>query len=279
MASAQDVLILQMKDGSFYNPATGKTAPTREALLSAMGASSASATVVTSEPVPNLPPLIAAIQKGQQMLRDQIAAEGLQGRVRGPVIGQETAREVTIAVWDKDTGAIDLVKGIKQGTSFVITSPTPSNIVVKSSNWINSDYQSNDPTHLVVAVRYPIHNEIKEGKNVVAYDTEQAVYTPYSTTLHKPEVIARGKQVVDELVVNALNDLRARGIMSRAQPGKLVADVIDTDLLRSIAVIEHADSSALRRDAAGTVDRVYATIGLNPGVAYNYSRSSDEMSG
>ncbi len=31
---------------------------------------------------------------------------------------------------------------------------------------------------------------------------------------------------------------------------------------------------ALRRDAAGTIDRVYATIGLNPGAAYNYSRSS-----
>jgi hypothetical protein len=278
VASAQDVLILQMKDGSFYNPASGKTAPTRESLLEILGASSASATVVTPTPIVNpepvLPPLIAAIEKGQTMLREQIALEGLQGRVRGPVIGQETPREVTLAVWDKDTGNIDLVKGIKDGRGLVLTSPSPSNIVVKSSNWINSDYQSQDPTHLVVAVRYPIHYEIKEGKKVVAYDTEQAVYTPYSTTLHQPEVIERGKKIVEDLIASALTDLRARGIKSRAQPDKLVADVIDPNLLTSIAVIEHADSSALRRDAAGTIDRVYATIGLNPGAAYNYSRSS-----
>jgi hypothetical protein len=278
VASAQDVLILQMKDGSFYNPTSGKTAPTRESLLEILGAVSASTTVVTTAPIVNpepvLPPLLAAIEKGQTMLRDQIAAEGLQGRVRGPVIGQETPREVTLAVWDKETGNVDLVKGIKDGRGLALTSASPSNIIVKSSNWINSDYQSQDPTHLVVAVRYPIHHEVKQGSKAIAYETEQAVYTPYSTTLHQPEVIARGKKVVDDLVASALTDLRARGIKSRAQPDKLVADVIDTDLLTSIAVIEHADSAALRRDPAGTIDRVYATIGLNPGVAYNYSRSS-----
>jgi hypothetical protein len=278
VASAQDVLILQMKDGSFYNPTSGKTAPTRESLLEILGAVSASTTVVAPAPIANsepvLPPLLAAIEKGQTMLRDQITMEGLQGRVRGPVIGQEAPREVTLAVWDKETGNIDLVKGVKDGRGLALTSPSPSNIVVKSSNWINSDYQSQDPTHLVVAVRYPIHHEVKQGSKAIAYETEQAVYTPYSTTLHQPEVIARGKKVVDDLVASALTDLRARGIKSRAQPDKLVADVIDTDLLTSIAVIEHADSAALRRDPAGTIDRVYATIGLNPGVAYNYSRSS-----
>lgn len=279
VASAQDVLILQMKDGSFYNPTSGKVAPTREALLQMLGASSDSSTLVTPDPivtapVPVLPPLIAAIEKGQTMLRDEIAAQGLQGRIRGPVLGQNTPRDVTLAVWDKETGNIDLVRGVKDGNKLTLTTPSPSNIKVKASNWINSDYQSEDPTHLVVAVRYPIYNEIKEGKKVIAYDTEYAVYTPYSTTLHQPEVIARGKKVVDDLVAAALTDLRSRGLKSRAQPDKLIADVIDTDLLTSIAVIEHADSSALRRDAAGTVDRVYATIGLNPGVAYNYSRSS-----
>lgn len=278
-ASAQEVLILQMKDGSFYNPASGKTAPTRDALLEMLGAVSSSVNVVTPQSTPAIvepavPPLIAAIQNGQDMLRAQIAAEGLQGRVRGPVIGQDAPREVTLAVWNKLSGGIDLVKGIKQGKDLVLTSPSPSDIVIKRSNWINSDYQSEDPNHLVVAVRYPIHYEIKEGKKVIAYDTEQAVYTPYSTTLHQPEVVVRGKKVVDDLIASALTDLRARGIKSRAQPDKLVADVIDTDLLTAIAVIEHADSGALRKDPSGTVERVYATIGLNPGVAYNYSRSS-----
>lgn len=278
-ASAQEVLILQMKDGSFYNPTSGKIAPTREALLEMLGAASSPVNVVTPQSTPAIiepviPPLVAAIEKGQTMLRDQIIAEGLQGRVRGPVIGQDAPRAVTLAVWNKLTGNIDLVKGFKQGKDLVLSSPSPSDIVIKRSNWINSDYQSEDPNHLVVAVRYPIHHEVKEGKKVVAYMTEQAVYTPYSATLHQPEIVARGKEVVAKLVADALTDLRSRGIKSRAQPGKLVADVIDPDLLTSIAVIEHADSSALRKDAAGTVERVYATIGLNPGVAYNYSKSS-----
>jgi hypothetical protein len=49
VASAQDVLILQMKDGSFYNPTSGKAAPTREALLQMLGASSDSSTLVIPE--------------------------------------------------------------------------------------------------------------------------------------------------------------------------------------------------------------------------------------
>jgi hypothetical protein len=280
VASAQDVLILQMKDGSFYNPTSGKIAPTREALLEAMGMGQSPAPVIANDPIPAapaepaLPPLIAAIEKGHTMLRDQIKLEGQEGLIRGPVVGQDSPREVTLAVWDKDTGNVDLVKGVKQGKQLTLTSPSPSDIKVKSSNWINSDYQSEDPTHLVVAVRYPIYYEIKEGKKVIAYNVEQAVYTPYSTRLHTPEIVERGKKIVNELVASALTDLRSRGLKSRAQPDKLIADVIDPDLLTSIAVIEHADSAALRRDPKGTVERVYATIGLNPGVAYNYSRSS-----
>ncbi len=281
VASAQEVHILQMGDGSFYNPATGKKALTREALLETLNSTPTSTTVITPDPmpvasstIPVLPPLIEAIEKGKKMLREEIHLEGLDGLVRGPVIGQDGPRDVTLAVWDKETGVVMLVHGIKKGTSLTLTTPTPSNIRVKSSNWINSDYQSEDPTHLVVAVRYPIYNEIKKGKKVTAYDTEQAVYTPYSTTLHQPEVVARGKKVVDELVAGALTDLRTLGIKSHAQPGRLIADVIDPDLLTSIAVIEHADSAALRKNPANTLERIYATIGLNPGVAFNYSRSS-----
>jgi hypothetical protein len=105
-------------------------------------------------------------------------------------------------------------------------------------------------------VRNPIYYEIKEGKKVIAYNVEQAVYTPYSTRLHTPEIVERGKKIVNELVASALTDLRSRGLKSRAQPDKLIADVIDPDLLTSIAVIEHADSAALRRDPKGTVERV-----------------------
>ena len=274
-AHAEEILILQMKDGSFYNPPSGKSAPTREALLYALGLGPAPAlSDPTSLTTPAQPPLIAAIEKAQGMLRDQIAVEGLSSRVRGPVIGQEAPREVTLAVWNKKTDAIDLVRGMKDGKDLVLTSPSPSDIVVTRSNWINSDYQSEDPNHIVVAVRYPIRNEVKEGKKVVAYDTEQAVYTPYSTTLHQPEVIARGKELVDTLIADTLANLRSSNITSRAQPGRLVADVIQPELLKSIAVIEHADSVALRRDPKGAIERVYATIGLNPGIAYNYSRSS-----
>lgn len=276
---AQELVILEMRDGSFYNPTTGKTAQSREALVQLLTApAQATSTSVIPEPITNpepvVPPLIAAIEKGQAMLRAQIAEEGLQERVRGPVIGQDAPRNVTLAVWNKTTDEIDLVKGVKTGKDLQLVGESPADIVIKRSNWINSDYQSEDPNHLVVAVRYPIFHEVKEGKKAVAYMTEQAVYTPYSSVLHQPEVVARGKEVVAKLVADALTDLRAQGVRSRAQPDKLVADVIHPDLLTSIAVIEHTESSSLRKDPAKTVERVYATIGLNPGVAYNYSRSS-----
>ncbi|HEU0051358.1 MAG TPA: transglycosylase SLT domain-containing protein, partial [Patescibacteria group bacterium] len=55
---------------------------------------------------------------------------------------------------------------------------------------------------------------------------------------------------------------------------KLLADVIDPDLAKSIAVIEHADDNALKRDTVATVNQFFVTLAANPEEAFDYSRSS-----
>lgn len=287
LAHAEDVVILQMKDGSFYNPTSGKIAPTREELLTQLGVADAtSVTAITQTAVdsaiptstvsnePAMPPVLAAVYRAQAELTARIKAAGEDVPQHIKPVGQNSPRDVTLAVWNEKADTIEYVDAVKDGNKLTLKSDAPADISVHASNWINSSYDIDDPNYHVVAVRYPIYNEIYKGKKVVEYEVEQAVYTPYSTHLHRPEVVAEGMRLVDQMVDGAFSDLRLRGAKSRAIPGKLVADVIDPDLIRTIAVIEHADSSGLKADARTAIERVYVTIALNPKNAYNYSKSS-----
>lgn len=269
----QAPVILQMKDGRFYHPATGTIASSKDEIMRQLGfASDGTPVPVVSQS--NLPRELQAVYRAQEELRAQIRAEGKDVRYKMQPIGQDAPRNVTLAVWNESTDAITYVQAVKQGSKLTVQTPAPAGITVRVSNWINSDYAINDPKYAVVAVRYPIFNEIKQGTKVVEYAVEEAVYTPYSSKLHRPVVVKEGMRLVDTMVDTAFDELRARGAKSRAIDGKLVADVVEPDLVKAIAVIEHVDGASLRNNAERAVERVYATVALNPGQAYNYAKSS-----
>lgn len=268
--------ILKMADGTFYHPASGVKARTENELRSLVGlpllpGSEPTTPVVVEQPKPTI---LRAVYRAQEELHARIKAEGMDKLVSMKPIGQDAPRPVTIAVWNRTTDEITYVKAMKQGKDLVIETPSPTKITVHTTNWINSDYDTADPNFLVVAVRYPIYNEVKEGKKVVSYNAEQAVYTPYTKEFMQPEIAVEGERLLDEMITNALADLRARGIKSRPHPDKLMADIIDRHLIKALAIIEHTDGTSLKANADTAVKRVYVTLALNPGSAYNYSRSS-----
>ena len=140
---------------------------------------------------------------------------------------------------------------------------------------MNSLYEVKREDAVVVAVRYPILEPVLNGKKSIGYRlSEQAVYTPYSAALHTPEMVEEGAQRMDGFVQNAFAFFRTSGVMSRAQKGKNIADVIDPNLAKTILVIEHLDAAALVKDPKRAVETVLVTIAANPDNVYGYSRSS-----
>lgn len=72
----------------------------------------------------------------------------------------------------------------------------------------------------------------------------------------------------------AARNLRANGVKSRAFPNRNVADVIPTDVLMAIPVIEHVDPTKIRRKGSETaVNDVLSNIGRKGPSAYAGIRS------
>ncbi len=266
-------LILRMADGRYYHPGSGKIANDEASLLAQIGWSGSVGTVLGST-AQHASPILKAVYRAQSELRVRIKAQGKDVRYPMAAVGQDTPRNVTIAVWNRVTDQISYVEGVKNGRDLEIEGGSPVGISVRLTNWINSDYATSDPNHVVVAVRYPIFHEIKDGTKVIRYDVEEAVYTPYNATLHQADIIQEGERILDETIEKAAQDLKNRGVRSRALSGKGATDTLAHDLIKALVVIEHVGSAEARGNPGAAVGKVFATIGLNPGQAYNYSGSS-----
>ncbi|MEK7473455.1 MAG: transglycosylase SLT domain-containing protein [Patescibacteria group bacterium] len=266
-------LILKMADGRYYHPGSGIIATNEAALLARIGWSGSVGAIV-GEDTRNLTPILLAVYRAQDELRARISAQGKNVRYPMAAVGQDAPRNVTIAVWNQQTDQISYVEGVKSGRDLEIEGGSPVRISVRLTNWINSDYATDDPNHIVVAVRYPIYHEIKNGTVVTRYDVEEAVYTPYNKTLHQADIIVEGERVLDETIEKAAQELKNRGVGSRALSGKNVTDTVAHDLIKALVVIEHVGSAEARGNPGTAAGKVFATIGLNPRQAYNYSGSS-----
>lgn len=265
-ADTTSTSILKMADGRFYHPASGLIMDDENAMRVQLG---------IPEPVENaLPPVLQAVYRAQAEMEKQIIAEGKDKRYPMGVVGQDAPRAVTLAVWNKGTDEITYVNAIKTGKDLNIDGGSPVGIKVRLANWINTDYVTNDPNHIVVAVRYPIYHEILKGTKVIEYSVEEAVYTPYNGTLATPEVIVEGERVLDEYIAKAAAELMEKKVGSRALSGKNVTETISPDLVKALIVVEHTNTSALRSNAGAAIGQIFATVALNPGEAYNYSGSS-----
>lgn len=84
----------------------------------------------------------------------------------------------------------------------------------------------------------------------------------------------KGLAHLDRIYGQAARNLRSHKVMSRAFPGRSVADVIPTDILMAIPVIEHVDPTKIRREGPETAVRdVLSRIGRRGPGAYAGTRS------
>src|ERR1700738_3370378 len=193
--------------------------------------------------------LLAKIEEGREHLKSESVKllTGTVGtrRVRisrrrsleSPVTGI-LGREMAVAILDAD-GKIRIARAIKRDPGFEVL--TPGFILsMRRENGINSDIACLEPAGgRIVAVKYPVSNEGNRfggGDPVI-----EAVYTPYSAEIMTEEVIKRGLAVQNSFIEKAYAQLRDRGVLSRAFPGRRIVEVIPKQVLRVLLLNEHID--------------------------------------
>lgn len=260
--------IFRMSDGRYFHPASGMLASSEAEIYAAQGVTAPAAAV---DPARNTP-LLKAVDRAKSELTKRISAdEAASGLKTTPT--DDIWVPVTLAVWNKTTDQIRYVDAKKRGTQLEISAGN-EDIFVRRSNYINSEYAISDPNSVVVGVRYPILKSVESGGKIAYYEMHDEAYAPYSRDLHVPEVVKAGDDYLNKTIEQAYSEMRSANVASRAYPGKLMADVVDKNLIKSILTIEHIDLSTLQSDPKYGVERVLATLGLNTKDTYNYSRSS-----
>lgn len=255
------------------DPGVSAPTPTEAATSTAADPWADPPEVPASAPAPAPPALLSAIQRGRQLLLSAIDADA--GKKPKIVTSYGAWVDVTLAVWDRSTDQIQLVHAGKSGAKLDIDKDADVGLSVRFDNGINTQFAVDDGDKVVVAVRYPIFKDVTVTRRHPKYQLQDVVYTPYSAPLHTPELVAAGEQTLRGNIAEAEADLRAGGVMSRAFPGKPVADVIDPKLVEAIAVIEHlGGASLLGSDAQDAADSFYVTVAANQDDAYAYSRST-----
>lgn len=276
-----DPAVFQMADGLFYHPATGRSAVSREALLASMPDPAGVLTVTDSPapppPEPAAPPALQeAILRARALIAERIVQKRAAQKKIPTASNHDVWVDVTLAVWNAKTGEIALVDVRKNGARLDVSNEDADiDVAVRRSNGVNSEFVLDDGDKAVVAVQYPIFREKWLTKKKRVYELHDVVYTPYSQPLHTAEMIAWGRATFDRWVEQAFADLRGRGVRSRAFPDRLLADAIDPELVKAIAIIEHLSEYALSgENAARAVDSMYVVLAANQQDAYAYSRSS-----
>lgn len=270
--------ILEMANGVYYRPSDGRSAVSCADLSAPAPAPSEmpSETPPPSDipaPAPAFP-LISAIRRAREMLQSAIDADVAAQKKQEIVSSYDVWVDVTLAVWDSRTDEIRLVHAGKNGAKLDLDSGADVGVSVRFNNGVNTQYAVAGGDKFVVAVRYPIFKDIAVTQRKPRYQLQDVVYTPYSTPLRTPEIVALGKETLRANIARAMAEYRAAGIMSRAMPGRLLVDVIDPKLLEAIAVIEHLGEASVAADAEAAASSFYTIIAANQDAAYAYSRSS-----
>ena len=264
--------VFQMRDGSYFHPASGFVTSNLDAMLAHVSSTpplaSGGATSTPELPPPTLVsfPLKLAIQRAQELLSATTTPLHVEN-------SDTDFRDVSLALWDPKTDAIRIVDVKKKGTELQRVTPGAPKIAVIRSNGVNSEFSVATGEN-VVAIRYPIYADRKISKTKTVYDVTDAIYTPYSRAIHTPEMVEAGKRWFEKTVSGLFDDLRAKGVPSRAFPDKLLADVIDENFVKSIAIIEHLDNSAFLKDPRRQIESFYVTLAANEDDAYDFSKSS-----
>ncbi len=100
------------------------------------------------------------------------------------------------------------------------------------------------------------------------------VYLPSNEDTLDPLFVSDGKEFLLNTARKAIEELRFAKAPAVAFPGELLADVVPTEVLTTLAVIEQTDDTDFAEKKAGAFNEVLSHYGLKREEAYRYSVSS-----
>jgi hypothetical protein len=218
-------------------------------LFSAFPAAAQEAPPATESVTPaRVPSVMDAIRRAKPLLEERRKQRAEAEKQPYVLPSRPAAVDIVLAVWDRDTDEVTLVDAEKSGSRLTVKPPSTLKIKVVFDSRVSSQYAlPPEDNAVVVGVVYPTYTKITVKKKV-AYEGRDVVYVPYSREFFTPEVLAAGSDYLSYLVQDAFDELREKQVRSRSFPDKLVVDVIDPYLLKSIVVIEHSDTKSLTRE-------------------------------
>jgi len=219
-------------------------------------------------------PLLPVIEKGRSLLKAEKVSYTPWTR------SHAEKREVKLALANLKTGSIRIVSGWTRGENLFLND---GDIVFEIEWWngFNSAINILKPEHTaVVAMLYAL-----EPARRSFFSRNAILYTPYSSALMQPELVAAGKTYLLEKIASARQELKHIG--SQAFPGRSLASspaftaedylaVIVTEQMdpgRFYAIV--SDSVLLSRqqnaELARLAERILVIIGANREDAYRFT--------
>ena len=203
-------------------------------------------TPYTLPPTPSpISPLLGAVARGRELLTPVAVDFAQIAKHLKPLRSVAAPVAVALAVWDKTTDAVTVVGGTRNQKKFWSDDGTLE-IPRVGGTGVQAGYRGADPNVVVVGAVQPNITLVRRGR----YSLEYGYNVPYNRALYSIETLSVGSDYLSSLIQDAFDALREKGIRSRAFPEKLLADVIDPNLVKSIAVIEHADSQIYDTDGS-----------------------------
>ncbi len=125
--------------------------------------------------------------------------------------------------------------------------------------------------------KFPVFDSALVAKKkwrAVVETAKPIVYLPSNEDTLDPLFVSGGKEFLLDTALKAIEELRLAQAPSVAFPGALLADVVPTEVLATLAVIEQLDDADFVKKNAGAIDEVLSQYGLKREEAYRYSVSS-----
>lgn len=225
--------------------------------------------------------LYQAILSAKMTLQARVNDELTNPKFKPVVVkSKNTPIPVTLALWQPVADQIVFVNGLKSGRRVTLNDNRNYDIKVKYDNGVNSQYiVAGEPKALVVAVIHPIYLSLG-AKTRSQYKLQNTVYVPYHDYLKTAAIIDEGKRFFATKITAVYDEIAALGVKSQAYPDKLLIDVIDPILVKSIIAIEHADNiSRTSSQPAEFLDRFFVTLATNRHFSFAYSKSTASARG
>lgn len=231
---------------------------------------------------PVLPPIIAAIRQAKIKLQT-LAAEHKAAKISPRQVNNKSAPlRFTLAVWNS-AGTVDditLVSGVKQGSNLKPDINPGYNLKIAKTPQGTLRWQSSTPGLVVVGILAEDIVQTNTSKKKPLYEARENYLVSRSPEVFTPAVYGAGSDYLSDLIAGAYDELRAKNIHSRAFPNKLVVDVIDPYVVKSIIVSEHTShTTLLKGQEEGTMESFLVTLAITSTDAFDSSLSGAGASG